>query len=322
MELKKALKILNLSENYTESELKKAHRKLALQYHPDKNPNNEHALKMTKEINEARDILKKHLKNNNPSYNKKHNSSNNQTSYKKNNSNQEFINILKKLKKEIEEESYTIYDDIDPNDNLFIRHKDKFTNILYKYSCEIIPAINDLELLKITYTNFRKEYQNALVDYYIDFSKITNIDNDMWTIHYCDTLKEVRNCMIISIDDKLTLELNKYSNHKYFKELLPLLNKIKKNYRIDCLYGHGSIKNIQNNFSNTIVLEFKRYERRKKLLDELKSDPVMSILPITIELEYVILSEEKFYNIYSQINTSTKIKCKIKRIFKKKSNLE
>ena len=36
MELKKALKLLNLTDNYTEAELKNAYRKLIIQYHPDK----------------------------------------------------------------------------------------------------------------------------------------------------------------------------------------------------------------------------------------------------------------------------------------------
>ena len=56
MNFEKALRILGLNSNFTEEELKKAHRELANKYHPDRNKSPE-AEAMMKDINEARDYL-------------------------------------------------------------------------------------------------------------------------------------------------------------------------------------------------------------------------------------------------------------------------
>ncbi|MGC9070215.1 MAG: molecular chaperone DnaJ [Elusimicrobiales bacterium] len=50
-------RILGVSRNATQDEIKSAFRKLALKYHPDRNPGNKEAESKFKEINEAYDVL-------------------------------------------------------------------------------------------------------------------------------------------------------------------------------------------------------------------------------------------------------------------------
>ncbi|WGK64025.1 DnaJ C-terminal domain-containing protein [Croceiramulus getboli] len=57
MQNKDYYKILNVDKNATTKEIKKAYRKLAAQYHPDKNPDNPQAEEKFKEINEAHAVL-------------------------------------------------------------------------------------------------------------------------------------------------------------------------------------------------------------------------------------------------------------------------
>jgi curved DNA-binding protein len=57
MEYKDYYKILGVERKASEEQIKKAYRKLALQYHPDHNPGNKQAEEKFKEINEAYQVL-------------------------------------------------------------------------------------------------------------------------------------------------------------------------------------------------------------------------------------------------------------------------
>ena len=57
MDYKDYYKILGVERKASEEEIRKAYRKLAMQYHPDRNPNNKQAEERFKEINEAYQVL-------------------------------------------------------------------------------------------------------------------------------------------------------------------------------------------------------------------------------------------------------------------------
>jgi len=57
VEYKDYYRILGVERNADEKTIKRAYRRLAVQYHPDKNPGNHQAEEHFKEINEAYEVL-------------------------------------------------------------------------------------------------------------------------------------------------------------------------------------------------------------------------------------------------------------------------
>jgi curved DNA-binding protein len=57
MEFKDYYKIIGVEKSATKDEIKKAYRKLAMKYHPDRNPNDKVAEEKFKEITEANEVL-------------------------------------------------------------------------------------------------------------------------------------------------------------------------------------------------------------------------------------------------------------------------
>ena len=57
MSLKDYYKVLSVSENATKQQIKKAYRRLAFQYHPDRNKRDQYATEKMKELNEAYSVL-------------------------------------------------------------------------------------------------------------------------------------------------------------------------------------------------------------------------------------------------------------------------
>lgn len=56
-------KILNIKSDTSKSEIRKAYRRLAMEWHPDKNPDNPYAEKRFREIQQAYEILLKEKTN-------------------------------------------------------------------------------------------------------------------------------------------------------------------------------------------------------------------------------------------------------------------
>ena len=51
--------VLGVEKTASEAEIKKAYRKMAIQYHPDKNPGDKEAEEKFKEVNEAYEKIRK-----------------------------------------------------------------------------------------------------------------------------------------------------------------------------------------------------------------------------------------------------------------------
>ena len=140
-------KILGISKNATEDEIKKAYRKLAMKYHPDLNPSKDAEDKM-KEINEAYEQVMKN-KNQSTSSNK---STSNSNTYTSNNSYYQEYN---------DEDDYTYYrdsnislDDIDLNalniNNLFMGDVCVYR---YKFNHDYFARFEEQTKLKVLYKN-------------------------------------------------------------------------------------------------------------------------------------------------------------------------
>ena len=57
MSQKDLYEVLGVAKNASDDEIKKAYRKLAMKYHPDRNPDNKEAEEKFKEIQKAYDVL-------------------------------------------------------------------------------------------------------------------------------------------------------------------------------------------------------------------------------------------------------------------------
>ena len=256
MNFEKALRILGLNKDFTEEQLKKAHRELANIYHPDRNKSPEAEDKM-KKINEAREYLAKHLKTNN---------GNNQTNYNSYNYNhytqyQSTQDINEYLFKKQEELNNIT--DLDSEEYIKLSKKIKtiilemkqfILNFAFKYYSmkneqDVDNAFNEcLQKIKFNFSKLKDEFykENNIVEKDVEE-----------TINYGCTLKEFYE-QLLKIKDKYSS--NSMINEKY-KELKRIvefnLNEYKLSINIKTIIE--KIKNVPEMFISTSKTSSNKY---------------------------------------------------------------
>lgn len=240
MNFEKALRILGLNSNFTEEEMKKAHRALVNKYHPDRNKSPEAESKM-KDINEARDYLEKYLKDVNPRYNS------NRSSNDSNNNQKDFD--IERYKTEKKTELFKIikinFDQYNVSENIkviiltdlklyIIFHS--FDNLNNKYDIDKQFNKNYEEIKK----GFKKIKEEFYKENNISESDVKeNINYDCTLTEFYENLLKIKEKYgkEAIITDLLEKEIEKYKTYAGYDEIADRIedctndtfNKIKNN---------------------------------------------------------------------------------------------
>ena len=274
MNFENALRILGLNSNFTEEELKKAHRALVNKYHPDRNKSPEAEDKM-KEINAAREYLANYLKLNNRNNRSNYNSyTNNQNTFDV----QEYIKEKKKKLSDIimfDFHKYNVSDNIKNNIDLM-------RTVVYRFITLTLSSNNKhnvdnvfnecLQKIKKYFKELKDEFYKENV---IDENDVKeNLNFDCRLIEFYEQLLKIKEKYgkEAIITDLLEKEIEKYKTYAGYDEIADRIE--------DCTNDtFNKIKN--NNFNYTqkdiddmhIEIEqiFKTYYSLLKKISELES---------------------------------------------------
>ena len=255
MNFEKALRILGLNSNFTEEELKKAHRVLVNKYHPDRNKSPEAEDKM-KEINEARDYLLNYIKKNNR---------NNQTNYNSYNYNQ---NTQYQSTEGVKEYLFKKYEELNNITDLDLKEykvSNKIENIIFEMKQFILIFVLKLDAMKNkqdvdnAFNECLQKIRNHFKKLKDEFYKENNIvEKDVEeTINYGCTLKEFYE-QLLKIKDK-------YSNismiNEKYKELKRIVNFDTNEYKLSINIKTiiEKIKNVPEMFISTSKTSSNKY---------------------------------------------------------------
>ena len=274
MDFQKALRILGLNSNFTEEELKKAHRELANKYHPDRNKSPEAEAKM-KDINEARDYLLKHIKSNNR---------NNQTNYNPYNYNR--YGTRDDIEEYIAKKYQELKKIVDFNFNKY-----KLSGYIYfvilkiKYKLDEFESVTNITNNKELIDNAFKAALRKIKDHFREikdkFYQENNINETdvKEPINYDCTLTEFYE-QLLKIKDKyekeriiqkkLEEETLKYQTYSGYDKLEILIKQCIKNLLIE-IRNNGYIYTQQDidNMHQSILECFETYYSIKQKIDEL-----------------------------------------------------
>ncbi len=200
MNFKNYYKILGLDKNTAESEIKKAYRKLAKQWHPDKNPGNKKAENKFKEISEAYDVLSDNIKRKkfddfiNVNESKAAYSYNNAKHYYTNTSETDFSDFFKQFFKKRSKQKYSYFKGDDLRGKITIELQEAYTGSMRiintskeKIRIKIKPGITNDKILKIKGKGKASKYGGENGDLFI---RIVINKNDLYTRRKNDLIKK------------------------------------------------------------------------------------------------------------------------------------
>ena len=248
-----AIKILGLNRNFTEEELKQAHRKLAQLHHPDRHEKSEDRVKeeeIMKDINAAKDYLMKYLKGNNPNNQRQSNANQNNT--------YSMDYIYKKLN--------DLYDIVDTT---FIKEKlsaninkiiQDIHSLYTQFALKIYRENIDIDTLFNEYLNKIKDKFKELEMYFYKENYI-NKEDIKENINYDCTLKEFCD-QLLKFKDKYSKEA--ILNKKLEEELL------KYTYFAGYEIIETQIKDVIRNFTNKIKNQKFKYTQQD--IDEVNKE--------------------------------------------------
>ena len=218
MNFEKALRILGLNSNFTEEELKKAHRELANIYHPDRNKSPE-AEAMMKDINEARDYLANYFRMFKNNYTRNTSQSSTSNSREAEMYYQEKLDELSNIAK-FDFNKYNVSNKI----KVVI---DAIKNIVHYYS---VHTKNKKETVHQEYEEYLKMIKYRFKELTAKFYEENGIDkkNVKETINYDCTLEELYEQLLkikekygkeTIIADLLEKEIEKYKTYAGYDEI-------------------------------------------------------------------------------------------------------
>lgn len=303
-----ALRILGLKNDFTEDELKKAHRKLANQYHPDRNKSPQ-AAELMKDINLARDVLSTYLKTGKKLYNK--------TDSYRSRKNQANSYQARNYQNNNQSQQYNYQDELSKYRNQkrnFIIDKVYFEHKKYNLSKNIEIIIKRIELNRLHFVLNTSGKDKETIDKIFNdcianittifielekaFFKENSIDkqNIKETINYDCTLTEFYE-QLLKIKEKYNIkeivkqrledEISKYKYFAGYDKITKLIENCLKTTLIEIIkkgykYNEKDIENMHRNIQECFE---KYFILNKKILD---LEPIISSLQDKTIKEYYL----------------------------------